>query len=275
MYCLLSEERPEDPEKILTSRDVIWSGIYDLNVGQKRPRVQPGNVNPFALPHNIKDLYVSGAETSKDWVSMVQGPNGVPQLYDETLPGVYCPACRGRSCRGKGHCNMWDELLDVQGRPMEPGDWYKQWGPYDTMNPVNSRVKNCMMSYAPCSVVSKVKDYQISQGSYPFSKKNVKSIDERYLALENNAKEHAVDVGISLSQTQPAPILFRLEPGRRADLGVNPYGYPPQFIWLYDPETGRVLNAPAHVIKYPINSISINRGVSGLWWMKDYHLPGV
>ncbi|ALX27624.1 hypothetical protein GMAR_ORF250 [Golden Marseillevirus] len=98
---------------------------------------------------------------------------------DSSLPGVYCPACKSRSCKGKGHCSMWDTLLDVQGRPMEPGDWYKQWGPYDTMNPVNSRVKNCMMSYAPCSMVSKVKDYQISQGSYPFSKKMIKSIDER------------------------------------------------------------------------------------------------
>lgn len=270
MYCLLSEERPDDPEKILTSRDVIWSGIYDMNVGQKRPRVSPGNVDPRSLPHNTKDLYVSGAATARDWVSSVSSPNGVPQY-----PGLFCPACKSRDCRGRGHCEAWEELLNTQGRPLEVGDWWKQWGPFDTLPPMNSRVANCMQPYAPCSMVSKVKDYRVSQGSYPLSKKNVKSIDERYLALENNSREYPVDVGIGLSQSQPPPILFRLQPGTKADLGVNPYGYPSQYIWLYDTENGRVLNAPAHVIKYPINSISINRGVSGLWWMKDYHLPGI
>lgn len=261
MYYLLSEERKEDPEKILTARDVSWAGLYAYEVGQKKPVPDPMQISPFSAAHGRRDLYVSGAATAIDAVADVEGYG----------PG-FCPACKSRSCRGRGHCDAWDKLMDSWGKPLEVGDWYKSWGPYDTMvSPMNTKIANCNRQYAPCSIQSIVKDWKELQGGYPLAKKNVKSIDSRYVCIENNSRNNAIDVGIGLDAVNPPPVVFRIEPGRKKDCGMNTYDMPPQYIWLYDIDTGKLRNFPPHVVKYPINSISLNEGTN-LWFCKNFHI---
>jgi hypothetical protein len=124
--------------------------------------------------------------------------------------------------------------------------------------------------------VNITKDYQMLENHPDPGQVTLRqNVNVKHLRIENNS-DKPVDVAITTFQyadedTYPKP-LFRIEPKAVKDLGVNPPGGPTQFIWLFDIDSGNLVN-DVHAIHNQVNQVVLNEGENH-WWIMDLSQPG-
>lgn len=103
------------------------------------------------------------------------------------------------------------------------------------------------------------------------------NINGRHVRIENSSLRDVM-VGISIDHKKFIPrkndtyAMFKLRGGEVIDLSVNAPGDRTQYIWLFCPHDGRVLNTP-HYMFFHINQYVITQGQNN-WWIMDYFRPG-
>ena len=119
--------------------------------------------------------------------------------------------------------------------------------------------------------VNTVKDYRILQNEQdPGNVSLPININSKHIRLENNSMKpvlvYITTAGNSFGECAPTYSKMGFKPqflllgGQVRDLGVNMPDEKPQFIWLFDPITGILLNSP-HIIRRQANQFVIIEGV--------------
>jgi hypothetical protein len=111
------------------------------------------------------------------------------------------------------------------------------------------------------------------------------NIDHKYIRVENTAREPIL-VGIDIDMNIDSHIynsntklnemhqgkVFLLRSGESRDLGINQVGELEQFLFLYHPETKRMLSQP-FLIRRHENLFSIIKG-QNIWWIMPFFRKG-
>ncbi len=136
-----------------------------------------------------------------------------------------------------------------------------------------SRTPGCNPPY-PYFDVNRVKDYRMLENHEDPGQVSLRqNINGRHVRVENSTNS-AVLVGISICRDphqQPKP-KFHLRSGEVRDLSINMPGERLQFLWLFDPKTGHVLNDP-HAMHNHMNLFSLIEGLNR-WWIMDFQHKG-
>ena len=115
-----------------------------------------------------------------------------------------------------------------------------------------------------------VKDYGGMQGGlHPMLRNN---INIKRVLLENGSR-YDVLVSIHGSMDGDPKSKFILYRGESINLGVNPSGNDPQYIWVFDINSKKLINTP-HIINRHINNFVITNGLN-IWWIDDYRQPSL
>ena len=129
-----------------------------------------------------------------------------------------------------------------------------------------------LQPYASCAYANNVKEWAVLQGWRGPRAPYRKSLDVRYLRVENSGRDR-IGVAINL-YSYDAPMCkakgpsFILNPGQTTELGINTIGAPMQAIWLFNLSDNSLVNTP-HLVKEHVNQIVLRQGMN-LWFCQDY-----
>lgn len=114
--------------------------------------------------------------------------------------------------------------------------------------------------------VNTVKDYRVLENQQdPGNVSLRQNINTKHVRLENDSEKDIL-VGIDVSVSCQPRKKFILHGGQVRDLAVNLPDETTQFVWLYDPMNGQLLNNP-HPIRRHINQMAIKEGTNNFWIM--------
>lgn len=119
-----------------------------------------------------------------------------------------------------------------------------------------------------------VKDYKMLENHPDPGQVTLRqNISTKHVRIENSSYSDVL-VGIDITRDPhhaPKP-KFMLYGGQVKDLAVNMPGERLQFIWLFDPKTGKPINDP-HPMRYQTNLFVVIEGLNR-WWVMDFQHKG-
>jgi len=119
-----------------------------------------------------------------------------------------------------------------------------------------------------------VRDYSQAQGYTHPTDAHVqipRDVGLRYVSIENSSMR-PVSFAITPYISGPTPpILATLAGSEIRDIGINSHGGPPQFLWLLDPFSGKLVGEPV-ILQSNSNQFVLRDGVNK-WWVHFFSRP--
>jgi len=98
-----------------------------------------------------------------------------------------------------------------------------------------------------------------------------RDIGLRHVSVENSSLR-PISIAITPYISGPTPeILTTLYPSEIKDIGINSHGGPPQFLWMLDPSSGKIVGEPV-IIQSNSNQLVLRDGVNK-WWVHFFSRP--
>jgi hypothetical protein len=123
---------------------------------------------------------------------------------------------------------------------------------------------------------SRVVDYNKIQGTTHPTDLHVQIIRDynvRHVSIENSSTR-PIGIAVTTYVSGPTPpILHSLAPSEIKHLGINSQGGPPQYLWILDLDTKKVVGKPS-ILRRDANSFVLRDGVNK-WWVQFFKFPSV
>ena len=98
-----------------------------------------------------------------------------------------------------------------------------------------------------------------------------RDIGLRHVSIENSSVR-PISIAITSYISGPVPpILTTLYASEIKDIGINSHSGPPQFLWLLDPYSGKIVGEPV-IIRSNSNQFVLRDGVNK-WWVHFFSRP--
>jgi hypothetical protein len=95
-----------------------------------------------------------------------------------------------------------------------------------------------------------------------------RELGSRYVSIQNSSAR-PISVAITTYYSGPTPVKqMTFKPGEIKSIGINGYGDPMQFIYILDPQNGKILGQP-YAFRTDANTFVLRDG-ENKWWVDTF-----